>query len=63
MIIELIVFGSFIIAAFICGFYFGYLKRENKMPEPPETLQEIGTKIKQYKLKKEDAPIPKSFYD
>jgi hypothetical protein len=36
MTLTLIIFGTFLIAAFICGFYFGYLKREDKAPELPE---------------------------
>ena len=36
MIIELIIFGIFIIAAYTGGFYFGYLKREDKPPELPK---------------------------
>lgn len=33
MIIECIIFGVFIFAAFYSGFYFGHMKRENKPPE------------------------------
>lgn len=57
MIIELIVFGIFIIAAFSGGFYFGYLKREDKPPEMP-TIP-----LKRFTLKKEKEVEPKGFYD
>lgn len=42
MIITLIVFGLFIIAAFYSGFYFGYTKREGKPPESMPIVSDVA---------------------
>ena len=38
---ELIIFGCFILAAFVSGFYCGYLKREEKPPPVEFKLPDI----------------------
>lgn len=60
MTITLILFGIFMLASFTAGFYFGYLKREDKPPELPE----IFKSVKRYTRKVKDTEVePKSFYD
>jgi hypothetical protein len=58
MIIELIIVILGMLATFVTGFYFGYLKREDKPPEMPVfKLPDISVG------KKDKEAEPKGFYD
>jgi hypothetical protein len=62
----LIIIGT--VAGFILGFYFGYLKRENKTPDIFPMLNElreyIGSRMDELELHKEkEDNNPKSYFD
>lgn len=47
-ILTLIIFGIFILTAFVGGFFLGHYKREGKLPDPPEQpLQPIIRPLKE----------------
>jgi hypothetical protein len=58
----MIIFGIFMLVAFTTGFYFGYLKREDKPPEMP-FVEELTHAARKFTLKKKKEEPPKSFYD
>jgi hypothetical protein len=60
MLLELIVFGTFMIAAFWSGFYFGHLKREGRPPERFPIVGKIKQKIHEARTKEEP---PVGFYN
>lgn len=61
---ELIIFGCFILAAFISGFFLGHFKREEKLPEKIPTIKDMVAAVipeKPVKLtKKEEAELAKA---
>lgn len=54
---TLIIFGAFILAAFVSGFMLGHYKREGKLPEqPPQPVRSIKEIINAVKVRQERPP-------
>jgi hypothetical protein len=63
MVGTLIIFGIFVLAAFYSGFYFGYLKAEEKPPERMPIVTEIKELVDNARAAKNEPEEPRNFFD